>query len=75
MSDQICPVCRNVHGVMDADADGILFAELPEDILIMEEGMGGLQVFDRLDERDNFIQKPFGKEFLELVFPFYLELL
>lgn len=65
MFDQIGPVCRDVHGVMDIDADGMQFAELPEDILIMEEGMGGFQVFGCLDERDNFIQEPFGKESLE----------
>lgn len=66
--NQVSPVCRYVHGVMEVDANGMLFAELPEDIFIVEQGMGGVQIVDRLDEAFHFVEVVVGKEFPQLVF-------
>ena len=37
--NQVSSVCRYVHGVMETDANGMLFAELPENDLLVEPGM------------------------------------
>ena len=66
--NQVRPVCRYVHGVMEADADWMIPAELPEDILVVEQGMGRFQIVDRLDEGFHFIEVVVGKEFPQLVF-------
>ena len=66
--NQVSPVCRYVHGVMEADADWMIPAELPEDILVVEQGMGRFQIVDRLDEGFHFIEVVVGEEFPQLVF-------
>lgn len=53
---------------MEAEANGMLLAELPEDILIVEQGMGGIQIVDCLDEGFHFVEVVVGKEFPQLVF-------
>lgn len=65
--NQVRPVCRYVHGVMEADADWMIPAELPEDILVVEQGMGRFQIVDRLDEGFHFIEVVVGEEFPQLV--------
>ena len=66
--NQVSPVCRYVHGVMEANADWMIPAELPEDILIVEQGMRGIQIVDRLDEEFNFVELVVSENFPQLVF-------
>ena len=66
--NQVRPVCRYVHGVMEADADWMIPAELPEDILIVEQGMRGIQIVDRLDEEFHFVEVVVSEKFPQLVF-------
>ena len=66
--NQISPVCRYIHGVMEADADRMTPAELPKDILIVEQGMRGIQIVDCLDEGFHLAEVVVGEEFPQLVF-------
>lgn len=61
--NQVRPVCRYVHGVMEADADWMILTKLPKYVLVVEQSMGRFQIVDCLDEGFHFIEVVVGKKF------------